>query len=387
MEPICSLLETQLSRCSRRWDMTRNSWYPLSSLGVHLRLSNRLQCRAATSLISSLNHSTRVDVIHHGPKLLLTSIKKLSSNSPSTTPSLQTTTTTKTTSVGIFIDLDNMSRAKNATIMTVIPHVTRMEVTRKIEALKTVGEDSFGANSIRIAAFANRNTQTYKNKKRRGIEGTHDDEDQIIRALDLQDWWQPHSHRDEYYDNDDVLEGPFVQTGYDDQGFLRCGVCGAKMKLTKKDKARGWTEKDKLDKHMKQLHDKEQAKRLTRLNQLKGSKKKKYLQGKVGMQMKKYKASQVGLDRGPTNDWFSILRENAVDCYSSEDVDTDLMKKAKKWLKKQRKEQVDNVILMVVSEDADFVPLLEHASNIASHNQAQYFPYVQRGTWAIKRNP
>jgi hypothetical protein len=228
-------------------------------------------------------------------------------------------------------------------------------VSRKIRPLKTLGEKVFGADSIRIAAFANRNTQAYKHRTKVKYKDDDDldDLDHIqLRAVDLQEWLPPD-------DDDWLLEGPIVQTGYDEKGFLRCGVCGAKMKLTKKDRARGWTEHDKLNKHMKMLHDREQAKRTTRLNQLKGKKKKKFLEGVKGVQMKKYKAAQVGLDRGPTNDWFTILRENSVECFSSDDVDTDLIKKANNWLNKQKKAKIDHIILMVVSEDADFVPLLQ----------------------------
>lgn len=67
--------------------------------------------------------------------------------------------------------------------------------------------------------------------------------------------------------DDDGTPG-IAQTGYDPDGMLRCGVCGAMMKLSKKDKKAGRTLEDKLFAHMK-IHGKEQRKRLNRMKQKK----------------------------------------------------------------------------------------------------------------------
>ena len=135
------------------------------------------------------------------------------------------------------------------------------------------------------------------------------------------------------------------------------------MKLTKKDKSKGWTEYDKLNKHMKMLHDREQSKRINRAKQ---TKKKKKLTAKESERFQKYKSAQVGLSRLSGNDLFRILNEHKVRCFSVENVDEHLIKHSKKWKSSTVKNNNGNNArprgaLMVVSEDSDFCPLLEQS--------------------------
>ena len=104
--------------------------------------------------------------------------------------------------------------------------------------MKPLKEFANGIGRLDIMhGFANTATQTWHGRK--SSDDLDDDE------FD-QEWLQP-----TFDDDDHLFPGAMVQTGYDEQGVLRCGVCGAKMKLTKKDRARGWTEFNKLDKHMR----------------------------------------------------------------------------------------------------------------------------------------
>lgn len=149
-----------------------------------------------------------------------------------------TTTTTSTTittppavkcSVGIFLDLDNVGIADTT--------INRSAVAFFMKPLK---EFANGIGRLDIMhGFANTATQTW--------HGTKSSDDLDDDEFD-QEWLQP-----TFDDDDHLFPGAMVQTGYDEQGVLRCGVCGAKMKLTKKDRARGWTEFNKLDKHMRTL--------------------------------------------------------------------------------------------------------------------------------------
>lgn len=73
------------------------------------------------------------------------------------------------------------------------------------------------------------------------------------------------------------------------------------------------------------------------------------------------------------NDLFQILKEEGVICHSAENVDEKLEKLAKKWVKEGRKRQKkqtkeedmigSTMVLVVVSGDSDFVPLLEYAKS------------------------
>ena len=219
-----------------------------------------------------------------------------------------------------------------------------------------------------IQAFANKNTQQWS-------PGKISDENLMEQSYV--------AHKGDEVD----FPGAIVQTGYDEDEVLRCGVCGARMGLSKKERARGLTERKKLDKHMKSLHDREQQKRQTRLKQVKSpKKKKKLLEGKVGDQMKRYKASQVGLDRNPkgggvsnqdgkekSNDVFQVLKEEGVRVRSSNDVDAQLIRTATTWINQQTKkynsetsphgsvQDIVRGILVVGSEDSDFCDLLKYA--------------------------
>ncbi|KAG7353789.1 NYN domain containing protein [Nitzschia inconspicua] len=320
------------------------------------------------SFLKSSYSSRSASVINNLQIINRTKARHVSNDSP--TLRTQPPLVTPLTSVGIFIDLDNMSQFISRNEL--LPSVTRLQVAQKIRPLKRLANEFLGAEHLRIAAFANQHTQKFKHKPKK-----EDVDDEAIHAVDLQEWWEP----DYGFDDDDLFGGAVVQTGYDEKGFLRCGVCGAKMKLTKKDRARGWTEHDKLGKHMRQLHDREQNKRKVRLKQIKGTKKEqKFLQGKEGKRMEKYKSAQVGLNRGPTNDWFQILKEESVQRFSSTDVDADLIKKAKKWLKKQQRTNAEKVILVVVSEDSDFVPLLNFVQKKNRESETQQF-YSASATW------
>lgn len=125
-------------------------------------------------------------------------------------------------------------------------------------------------------------------------------------------------------------DGKMAQTGYDSDAILRCGVCGARMKLNKKDRKKGCTEQDKLNNHMRMLHNREQTKRQ---NWAKQSKKKIIkLSEKDFIKSKKHKAAQVGLKRLPNNDLFRILQESKIRCWSVHDADAKLINRAEKWI-------------------------------------------------------
>lgn len=242
------------------------------------------------------------------------------------------------TKVGIFIDSDNFSG-------DLIPE--RRTVADWVRPLRFFGEAAGTVNAFQ--AFANENTQRFKQ---------NDDRKAILKD---QEWWEPGSNGDD--DDDDLFPGAMVQTGYDETGTLRCGVCGAKMKLTKKDRARGWDEHDKLGQHMKMLHDREQAKRKNYLkqNKKKKGKRQKLMRGDFGIKYRKYNAAQVGLGWSPKNDLFRILKEEGVRCRSCHDVDKELIKEAKRWIDKNS--QSSKGVLVVASQDSDFVPLLEVAQH------------------------
>ena len=202
-------------------------------------------------------------------------------------------------------------------------------------------------------------------------------------------------------DDDDDIDNDYdkvvAQSGYDENGILRCGICGKRMSLTKKDKRKGWDEQTKLKFHMKDLHDNEQRKR-----NIKRGKKNKKLNEKEMIKSKKYLAAQVGLRRNrdgssggnkkQRNDLFRVLKEQGVQVYSAKNVDTELEIHAKKWMdrinsntktleKEEEKYDHDNKeinnnnnnnnnnnindnwrgCLVVYSKDKDFIPLLEYA--------------------------
>eukprot|EP00529_Nitzschia_sp_RCC80_P020380 CAMPEP_0113473722 /NCGR_PEP_ID=MMETSP0014_2-20120614/18199_1 /TAXON_ID=2857 /ORGANISM="Nitzschia sp." /LENGTH=404 /DNA_ID=CAMNT_0000366515 /DNA_START=376 /DNA_END=1590 /DNA_ORIENTATION=+ /assembly_acc=CAM_ASM_000159 len=267
--------------------------------------------------------------------------------------------------------------------------------SRWIDSLS--GKDN--PNQKKMTAFANEHTVKYKYYNHGQGRGDGDVSDgdgdgkkvlskserKLKRLQELEYWDSPVFHDDDDVDDDDLdvwedtaISNAMVQTGYDEKNNLRCGVCGARMKLTKKDRKRGWNEYDKLNRHMKDLHDREQHKRKEQLKHMKPSKKRKLMKrpdSKLMKQMRKYEASQVGLDRNPKgrNDLFPILKEEKVHCIQCHDVDATLIKHATKWMKGRKKKTDDALIYnekvfvtVVVSEDSDFKDLLRQSNSSSS---------------------
>lgn len=241
--------------------------------------------------------------------------------------------------VGIFVDLDNvlpLSQTRKGIASYLSPLLAFTEMTGPMQ---------------RLNVFANPHTQTW---------------------IDEEDMMDPSSLE---WSMDDF------HTGHDMNGMLRCGVCGQKMKLTKKDRARGWSDMDKLDKHMRMLHDREQEKRQTWRKQGRKVDRHKFA---------KYEAAQVGLFRQParrvvgppkpiTNDLFRLLKVFGAKCHSVSDVDTTLKKEARGWMKALNKSNDVEThglhgALVVVSEDGDFADLLLEArkKNLLAVSIAQY---------------
>ena len=107
--------------------------------------------------------------------------------------------------VGIFVDLDNIAQETK----TFSTH-TREEAARFVRPLRQFAEAAGELSTFR--AFANKHTLTYVG-----------DEERERREVPLEEQM-------EQWDRDAPV------SGFDDQEMLRCGVCGAKMKLTKKDR-------------------------------------------------------------------------------------------------------------------------------------------------------
>jgi hypothetical protein len=164
--------------------------------------------------------------------------------------------------VGIFVDLDNVAPLTHG----------RSDAQAFAQPLRELADRA--GTLVEFRAFANINTQIFVPDEER--ERRADLEQEFIM-----------------WDNANRI----AQTGYDSDGFLRCGICGSRMKLNKKDRARGWTMEDKLDKHMRMLHDREQEKRKNRVKILKGKKRQKNLLDSD--KFEKYEAAQVGLFRTP----------------------------------------------------------------------------------------
>lgn len=258
--------------------------------------------------------------------------------------------------VGIFVDLDNIAQETK----TLSTH-TREEAARFVRPLRQFAEAAGELSAFR--AFANKHTLTYAgNEERERREGPLEEQtDQWVRDASV--------------------------SGFDDQGALRCGVCGARMRLTKKDKKAGRDLWGKLDQHMRMLHDREQLKRRTRLHHKakKGQKKPNWakLSAKEMAQLAKYDAAQIGLHRKPAlrvkkkggnneppkTDLVRVLREERVDVVEVHDADNSLIEAATKWMNGTRKHRQGNDMapaqphgcLVIVSEDADFVDLMKKA--------------------------
>lgn len=329
--------------------------------------------------------------------------------------------------VGIFVDLDNVGPLlygrsdAQAFVQPFVQFVTAMGLTGQQEAYHSGRQKDHHHNNnhnqratiTTFQAFGNRATQTYISPEE--------------RAAPFDQTWQFSSKKT--YQNKSTTTSAATAavaiTGYDakDGTTLRCGICGARMNLTKKNKAAGMTVERKLKKHMAQLHDREQAKRINRY--LKGNNNKKKNKNKRKPRMPqpelekylKYKSAQIGLSRlgskkknransqqppsgyrsSRSNELFLVLAEQGVRCYSAQDVDKTLSRHAMRWMdrvaKQQRQQQqrqqeqshdshsmedcttIDSAtnatattptkvgFLIVASEDADFVPLLQRAGS------------------------
>ena len=258
--------------------------------------------------------------------------------------------------VGIFVDLDNIAQETK----TLSTH-TREEAARFVRPLRQFAEAAGELSTFR--AFANKHTLTYVgDEERERREG-------------------PLEEQMEQWDREASI------SGFDDQEMLRCGICGARMKLTKKDRGAGRDLWGKLDRHMRMLHDREQEKRRTKLHHQakKGRKKPNWakLSVKEMTQLAKYDAAQIGLHRKPAlrvkkkgcnneppkTDLVRVLREEKVNVVEVLDVDKSLIKAATKWMKGARSQRKGNDVapvqpygcLVIVSEDADFVDLIKKA--------------------------
>ena len=104
-------------------------------------------------------------------------------------------TTSLMTTVGIFIDLDNVAP----------PTHGRIDAEEFVGPLKRFGNAAGLLN--RFVAYGNLSTRSYTSAEEKGRRES---------MLDMAEW-------------DEAL----AQTGYDTLGVLRCGVCGAKMSRRK----------------------------------------------------------------------------------------------------------------------------------------------------------
>lgn len=225
--------------------------------------------------------------------------------------------------VGIFIDLDNVQPACHG----------REDARAFVEPLRAFG-NAAGTLST-IAAFANSATLRWVYPEERKRRAT---------MLEEAEW-----------------DAALCHTGRDSEGVLRCGVCSARMALTKKDRARGLTPEHKLRKHMT-LHSREHSKRLVKSQH-------KTLRVKEREKVRSFRAAQVGVrgSAGGRNDLFTVLREEGISCSHADDVDTALARAAMQWIRRvpcsspSAADGAARGCIVVVSEDADFVPLLAAA--------------------------
>jgi hypothetical protein len=165
---------------------------------------------------------------------------------------------------------------------------------------------------------------------------------------ELESEWFEDALREQEYK---LWDGTSDQTGFDDEGVLRCGVCGARMQLNKKDRAAKRTVEQKLDKHMRELHDREQRKRLDRLRSTSRAGKAVLLkrQSKFAERLCKYEAAtveattvvaqSVAMHYRRRNDQAQVLRELGVRCAHADDVDARLSQSARKWMAAEQLQQ------------------------------------------------
>jgi len=309
--------------------------------------------------------------------------------------------------IAAFVDLDNV------TPKTFRRSDAKSFIGPLIEFERHVNNDNIDDNVskttqlLRIEAFGNLNTRSWRGKE----EKEHDVTKQEYipwRDFDENDG-DNNSHGQQKKQG-----GGMAQTGLDTKGVLRCGICGSKMKLTKKDKKRpNFTVYDKLKTHMK-IHTSEQRKRQITIKQQKDKNKNKAAHNQKPLldrtdrkKFQKYEAATVGLTSikqvsvdgsgrakyAERNDLFRVLREVGVRVKAEDDVDAALIRAAEKWMQEvdrgrgnnnkreedggdgeeQHHEQEndddyyndDNTnykgVLVVYSKDGDFIPLLKHA--------------------------
>jgi hypothetical protein len=125
--------------------------------------------------------------------------------------------------VGIFADLDNVAPQQ----------YTRASATHFIQPLLPFGRQTLDGQVERLHGWGNKSTHTFGGKL----------EDDALQEAEYNSW-----------------DGNSAVTGYDKNGILRCGVCGSKITINKKDRAQGRTAESKLEKHMETLHAREQKK-------------------------------------------------------------------------------------------------------------------------------
>lgn len=311
--------------------------------------------------------------------------------------------------IGVFVDLDNVAprthkREDAKKFMYPLLQLGRLinhnhpspsssndvQNYKDIDSIKSIQKSI----QIQFQAFGNLATRTFRSQEQKEIELHHQE-------------YKPWTLLDDEFDF-----VRYAQSGYDASAdTLRCGVCGAKAKLSKKRRAKyksmGFSEEydmleQELMRHM-EIHDREQKKRIARMNsKKKGGKKSRGLSEKEMIKFQKCNAAQVGLKRGKItgvdkrgkikvknrNDLFQVLKEIGFKVKSSDDVDKTLISAADSWMDRviiegrkrddndkfldihreknePNEEEIEeasyNGVLVVFSKDGDFVPLLELA--------------------------
>ena len=223
--------------------------------------------------------------------------------------------------VGIFVDLDNIH---------LLTH-SRKDAAEFILPLQRFA-DKVGQLST-FQGFGNLSTRSFRSPE----EGAR------LRSID--NWSEYDPER--------------FHTGRDKNGILRCGVCGAKMRLSKKRKARGISERDLLDKHM-QLHSNEETKRQNKRKHVR-------LNTHDVRKSRKYKAALLDYRwPGNRNQLFAVLREQGVVCRPCSNVDAELIESAIEWTEylgaPESSNDDDSLLrgcLVVYSRDSDFSELLQ----------------------------
>lgn len=141
------------------------------------------------------------------------------------------------------------------------------------------------------------------------------------------------------------------------------------MKLNKKDLKNGYTEYDKLERHMKMLHDREEAKRRNwkgKRSKKSSQKSRKYDVVQAG-NLHLFEGAEVSQTRMPGPAESSEVEEKTDHIFQNlraveETVNVDLKGAARKWMESCPEcDTVSQGCLVVVSGDADFSELLQEA--------------------------